>query len=127
MLDEPIMNYDISDALSLLNTEKIERCFKELTHDLDVGLRLIKNADVVFVRATQKLEMAQWFCLASALLAAVGGMGAALCKRENKKTRAAFAFLALLGAGLSLLSAYIVFKMHASLIRLQPLVQRRWN
>lgn len=121
------MNYDMSDALPLLNTERIESCFKDLTHDLDVGLRLIKNADVVFVRATQKLEMTQWFCLASALLVAVGGMGAALCKGEKKKTRAAFAFLALLGAGLSLISAYIVFKMHASLIRLQPLVQRRWN
>lgn len=50
MLDEPIMNYDMSDALPLLNTERIERCFKDLTHNLDVGLRLLKNIDVIFAR-----------------------------------------------------------------------------
>ncbi|MBS0647694.1 MAG: hypothetical protein JSS10_00545 [Verrucomicrobia bacterium] len=127
-LDEPpSLNYNVTDVLSVCKTEDIERSLKDLTNDLDVSLRFIKNVDVIFARATLKLETTRWLCLGSALLAAAGGIGAALCKREYRKTRTAFASLAILGGGLALLSAYIMSKMHASLLYYQPLFQRRWN
>jgi hypothetical protein len=112
---------------SKFETDKIEKIFKDLKKDFDTGFNLLANLDSIFKRATATLNRTLWLCIGSALLAAAGGIGAAACKRKYKKTRIAFALLAIAGAGVSCLSAYMMHKMQTSLMRLQPLVERRWK
>lgn len=124
--EHPLHNRDLFDFCKP-ETDKIEKLFNDIKKDLDTGFKLFTNVDVIFARSTRTLNQALWLCLGSALLAAIGGIGASVCKRKYKKTRIAFAFLAIAGAGLSCLSAYMMHKMHVSVIRFQPLVERRWN
>lgn len=123
-----LLPFDLSDTLKpLLETEKIERKFTDLKRDIETSYNVLSNIDTLYMRASKNLTLTMWLCLGSALLAAAGGLGAALCRRKDKKTRAVFALLAVAGASLSLLCTYVMYKMHASLTHLQPLIQRRWN
>jgi hypothetical protein len=117
---------DLSDVFKS-ETDKIEKVFNDLKKDLDIGFKLFTNVDVIFARSATTLKRALWLCLGSALLATIGSIGAIASKHKYKKTRIAFTLFALAGAGLSFLSAYMMHKMHASIIRFQPLVERRWN
>jgi hypothetical protein len=124
--DSSLLSKDLSDVFKS-ETDKIEKVFNDLKKDLDTGFKLFTNVDAIFARSATTLHRTLWLCLGSALLATIGSIGAIACKRKYKKTRIAFTLLALVGAGLSFLSAYIMHKMHTSVIHLQPLVERRWN
>ncbi len=109
-----------------METEKIDKFFSDLKTDFDNASWLGRNADVVFKCASVNLQRMTIVCLIAAFLATLGGLGAAFCKREYKKTRFAFASLAVAGAALSIIAALTLSQMHTKASYYSGFFERRW-
>jgi hypothetical protein len=110
-----------------IKKEQLEKLFDELKTDFNNATWLARNADVVFKCASTQLQRTTAICIIAALLAAMGGIGAALCPRQYKKTRWAFALLAIGSAALSIIASFNLYKMYVSASHYQSFFERRWN
>ena len=127
----PIYHEDTSpvyfDFMQRPPAPKFDKFFDELKTDFDNSTWLVKNADVVFKCASINLHRMTVVCIAAALLATVGGLGAALCKREYKKTRFAFGCLAVTSAALSIFAALTLSHMYTKASYYSGFFERRWS
>ncbi|HEY5235793.1 MAG TPA: hypothetical protein VIJ14_06415, partial [Rhabdochlamydiaceae bacterium] len=105
----------------------LDKLFNELKKDFNNSTWLVKNANVVFKCASTQLHRMTVVCIIAAILTTIGGLGAALCKREYKKTRFAFVCLTVISAALSVFSALTLFHMHAKVSHYSGFFERRWS
>jgi hypothetical protein len=104
---------------------KFEHLFLELKTELENSFQLLKNAEVIVIKARTQLHRTMWLSVGAALLAGAGGVGAAVVPPEYKKTRRAFVFLALSSSALSIVSALILHQMYVSTRCYQSFFERK--
>jgi hypothetical protein len=114
-------------TLPSLKIENFDKIVGDLKTDFDNSTWLVRNADVVFKCASVNLQRMTVVCLVAALLATLGGLGAAFCSREYKKTRFAFACLTVASAALSIFAALTLSHMHAKASYYSGFFERRWS
>jgi hypothetical protein len=104
----------LKDSVSVLMAAqrgKFEKLFNSSIDELNRYTWLVKRAKNIFSYASTQLCNSTLLCVGAALLAAMGGIGAAACPEKHKKARWAFAALAVTSSLLSLTSAIILYKV----------------